>query len=442
MLRRVVSVRRPPRHVAWLICAAFALATCGGPPPSLSPTPTPTPTPVSTASPSPEPSASASPSVASSAQVDAALDEIEQQVIQIRGLEPTREVTRRFINEDELREMITEMFDEETPPEYVAATERLYKAFDLIPADADLRELTLDLLSGGVAGFYRDDQNTLYVVSSANPLGVNERITFAHEYDHALQDQNTDVFSDQEGILDQTDRILARQAVYEGDATLLMTVWSTENFDLSDLSELIALSNDPEAAALLERMPAILRETLLFPYTTGLQFVLPIQAQSGWEAVDDLYDRMPESTEQILHPEAYHAGERPVEVDIPADLADEMGAGWTVTLEDTFGELQTGIWLREADVSASTATAAAEGWGGDRLAVLEGPDDAWAVVFESAWDSDGDATEFRDAAETVVQGLSNEGSVVASGDDRVRILIASDQETLLKLDVLIGATGV
>jgi hypothetical protein len=169
--------------------------------------------------------------------------------------------------------MITEQFDEETPPAYVAAVERLYKALELIPAEADLRDLTLDLLSGGVAGFYRSDQDTLYIVSKTGLPGVNERITFAHEYDHALQDQNTTVFTDQDGILDQADRILARQAVYEGDATLLMTLWAADNFDLSDFAELLALSNDPEAAALLERMPAILRETLLFPYTAGLTFV-------------------------------------------------------------------------------------------------------------------------------------------------------------------------
>ena len=42
---------------------------------------------------------------------------------------------------------------------------------------------------------------------------MNERITFAHEYDHALQDQNTSVFADQDGILDQGNQILARQAV-------------------------------------------------------------------------------------------------------------------------------------------------------------------------------------------------------------------------------------
>ena len=61
---------------------------------------------------------------------------------QIRGLEPSATVERRFIDEDELRTLITEQFDEETPPEYIAATERLYKALGLIPDDADLRDLT------------------------------------------------------------------------------------------------------------------------------------------------------------------------------------------------------------------------------------------------------------------------------------------------------------
>ncbi len=59
---------------------------------------------------------------------------------------------------------------------------------------------------------------------------------------------------------------------------------------------------------------------------------------------------MPESTEQILHPEKYTAKEAPVAVTLPADLATRLGTGWTVPLMDTFGEFQTGIWLREGGV--------------------------------------------------------------------------------------------
>ena len=50
------------------------------------------------------------------------------------------------------------------------------------------------MLSGGVAGFYRDDQKTLYVVSRSGEVGPNEKVTFAHEFDHALQDQHFTIF--------------------------------------------------------------------------------------------------------------------------------------------------------------------------------------------------------------------------------------------------------
>lgn len=423
-----------------MLAVALIAAGCGSSVPSPTPSPTASPAPTPTATPTP--TEAPSPSPASSADVDAVYDAIEEQVIALRGLDPVRDVARKVIDESELRTMITEQFDEETPPEYVAANERLYKALELIPADSNLRGLTLDLLSGGVAGFYRSDQDTLYIVSRTGLPGVNERITFAHEYDHALQDQNTPVFDDQDGILDQTDRILARQAVYEGDATLLMTLWAADNFDLADLAELLTIGNDPEATALLERMPTILRETLLFPYTTGLTFVQAVQTQGGWGAVDDLYDRMPTSTEQILHPESYAAREAPVEVDLPDDLATQLGDGWSVPLEDTLGELQLGIWLREGGVDPDDAATAAAGWGGDRLAVVEGPNDAWGVVLETTWDSPADATEFLDAVQSVVDGLANPARVSAPAGSGVTILIASDAETLLALDVIFGATGV
>lgn len=424
--------------VAGILAIALVVVACG----SSVPSPTPSPTASPSTAPSASPSPSVSPSPATSAEVDALYDAIEAQVIDIRGLQPERDVARRIIDEAELRTMITEQFDEETPPEYVAASDRLYKALGLIPADADLRTLILDLLSGGVAGFYRSDQDTLYIVSRTGLPGVNERITFAHEYDHALQDQNTSVFTDQDGVLDQGDRILARQAVYEGDATLLMSLWAAEHFELSDLAEMLALANDPEAAALLARMPAILRETLLFPYTTGLTFAQAVHGEGGWAAVDALYERMPVSTEQILHREAYEANEAPVAVELPEDLADQLGDGWSVPLQDTLGELQLGIWLRESGVDPAVAATATAGWGGDRLAVVEGPDDGWGVVLETTWDSAADATEFLDAAQPAVDGLANVARISAPGGKSVTILIASDDEALLALDVIFGATGV
>jgi hypothetical protein len=166
------------------------------------------------------------------------------------------------------------------------------------------------------------------------------------------------------------------------------------------------------------------------------------QLGGGWQAIDDVYDSMPESTEQILHPQKYEAREHPVPVALPDDLAGQLGTGWSVPLEDTFGELELGIWLREAGIDQATAATAADGWGGDRLAVVEGPDGAWGVVLETAWDSAADATAFQDAAQTAIDGLGHPGRISAPSGGNVTILIASDEATLLDLDVVFGATGV
>ena len=422
---------------ALLVSVVIAASACGSP----APTPTPPASP-STAPPTTLPTTRESPSPAASVDPAAVYDQIEQQVIEIRGLQQKRPVPRESIDSAQLRTMLTQEFDKESPPAYLAGTERLYKALGLIPADSSLRTLTLDLLSGGVVGFYRNDQGKLYIVSKTGAPGVSERITFAHEFDHALQDQNFPVFKDQQGILDQSDWILARQAIYEGDATLLMTLWAAAHFSPADMLGYLALGADPTATAVLNRTPPFLRDMLLYPYTTGLSYVQAAQLQSGWEGVNELFRRMPVSTEQILHPEKYAANEAPIPVTLPADLATELGSGWTVELQDTFGELQIQDWLKVAGVSPPIATAAAAGWGGDRLAVAKGPAGAWGIVIDTTWDTNADASEFADAATTAINKLPDPARVSSPAGRTVTVLIASDQQALLALDVIFGATGV
>ena len=406
--------RRRASAVAWLAVIAALVASASLAPPSASP----------------------------NAEIDAIYDAVEEQVIAIRGLKPVRPVERQFLSEPELRAAITKLFDEETPPAYLAANDRLYKALGLIPTTSNLRDLTLELLSGAVAGFYRSDQGKLYLVSKTGTPGPTERMYFAHEYDHALQDQNSTIFKDQDGVLDQGDRIGARQAIYEGDATLLMSQWAASNLSQAELLEALSSGSDPDAVAALTRAPAILRETLLFPYNNGFLYVRGVQASGGWPAVNAYFKAMPESTEQILHPEKYTAGERPVKVTLPADLATRLGAGWTVPLQDTFGEYQLGIWLRENGVDTAVAKDPSAGWGGDRLAVMEGPQGAWGVVLETTWDTETDANEFTDAAQAAVGGLPHKAHIATPTAKGVTILIASDDATLQALDVIFGATGV
>ena len=430
--------RRSSSPAALILAAALLVAACG----SATTTPSASTSPSSSALPAPTTSIApaATPSAGASLTADQVYDAVEQQVIAIRGLKPNRPVARQFIDGTELRTILTKEFDHDTPPAYVAANERLYKALGLIPADSSLRTLSLDLLSGGVAGFYRNDEGKLYVVSKSGGPGANERFYFAHEYDHALQDQNSTIFKDFDGVLDQSDQLLARQAIYEGDASLLMTQWAAANLSQADLLELLATGSDPAAQEVMATTPAILRDTLTFPYTTGLGYVSNIQSKGGWDAVNDLFKKMPVSTEQILHPEK--STEAPVAVTLPADLKTKLGTGWTAPLEDTFGELQLGIWLREAGVPAADATAAAAGWGGDRLAVIDGPNGAWALVMQTAWDTEADAAAFETAATTALEKSPGVAQVLPGVGGKTRwVLIGSDAATVSKVAAATGLTG-
>ena len=70
-----------------------------------------------------------------------------------------------------------------------------------------------------------------------------------------------------------------------------------------------------------------------FPYIEGLSFVKDLMSQGGWDAVNQAYTNVPESTEQIIHPEKYRI-DRPTNVTV----ADRSLSEWTILVRDTIGD--------------------------------------------------------------------------------------------------------
>lgn len=436
--------RRAARPIGLLLATALIGAFtggCGSPAPSPSAASTPSPT--SGGSQSPAPPSSGDPNAA-------AFAEIQAQVVEIRGLEPRRAVTPTLLTREELGDVLRAAIEEGSPPELLAAYERLYRGMGLMATDVSLATLFGDLVESQAGGLYVPTDQSLYVVSEEGGFGPIERVLFAHEFAHALQDQHFDLEAIQEGLTDQTDRQLARQALIEGDAYVLNTRWMLEHLSPAELSELIAQASDPELLAALDDIPPIVQSAFLFAATHGTQWVLGVQGRGGWPAVDALWTRLPESTEQILHPEKYESNEPPIEVAVPDGLADRLGAGWSVLLEDTFGEHQLGIWLSGDEAPNGIvptlpegAAEAAAGWGGDRVVVLGGPNDETAIVLATEWDSADDAGEFAEQAEMAIDELGVLGLVVHQPGSRTAIvLIGSDVEVVRALDGLLGVTGV
>ena len=397
---------------------ALVIAACG------TTTPSPSPTSVPTIGPS-VPSGTDRPP----AEVYA---EIRGAVAGIRMLQPTADVDPVTIDEDVLRTNFEAEFDRVYTPTLLRDTEDLLIALGLLPAGASLRAITLAFQAGQVAGYYSPEDDELFVVSRSGRIGGAEKATYAHEFTHQLQDQRFDLGALGIDASDQSDQALARLALVEGDATAVQTEWMTSYLDARELGEVLAAALDPAALEALQNAPAYLRDTATFPYEDGFAFVSRILAGGGYGAVDAAYADPPDSTEQVLHPDLYLQRQAPIPVAIPSGLAQDLGAGWTVATQDTLGELIFRIWLREGGVSVANARAASAGWGGDRLALLRGPDGAIAVALLTEWDTSADADEFAAAARLAVAGMPSGGAVGhATGSSTVAIGIGGNAAATL-----------
>jgi hypothetical protein len=316
---------------------------------------------------------------------------------------------------DQVRLYLNHKLDQELPPAELAASARAYRAFGLLPDSTDLRRLMVDLYSEQVAGFYDPDSSTLYVVRGAEPLMA--RAVLAHELVHALQDQYTRL----NAILKlrrQNDRQMAGQAMAEGQATLAGLRALFPGADLGGISGLQQQAREgmraqQEGMPVFASAPLIVREDLLFPYLSGAEFIQRFDERRSSAGEEPYGDKMPISTEQILHPSRYTARERPARIRLAAPRGD------TLVYDDDFGEFDVGVALQSWGSAEPDALVAASGWNGDRYEVL-GTRAGTALVWVTAWDTAGDAAEFARAMRAGWQRRTGapEGAYTAGGTAR------------------------
>lgn len=384
------------------------------------------------------PSTAATPSVPPSASEPAepsasqdpleTFGEIESAVREMRGLPAAEIGPPDVISRAELADVLARELDATWTDEQLAADNLTLLAMGLLQPGQDVKALTQQLYEGQVLGFYDFEEKRMVVVTDAG-LNAEALITYAHEYTHALQDAAFDTGAAHEALAEEDDAALARLALEEGDATLVMFQWALANLSPEQLGE-VGATPLPDMSGIPDWMVAQLE----FPYLAGAEFVGSLWSSGGWGRVDEAYDQPPASTEQILHPEKYADGEGPASVEAPP-LAIHLGEGWE-DLEDTsIGEAMTGIWLQQLGLSEADAGAAAGGWGGDRIAVARGPEEGWSMAWMLAWDSTADADEFAAAYEQ-----ADRGDIPAT-----RLVRVSDTETLVlhaSSDAVLNATTV
>jgi hypothetical protein len=347
--------------------------------------------------------------------------EVEAQVEQVRELGFLEPVVVQPVTPDEIAAKLEEAFDETYPRTFYDRRTVAWQTAGVIPRDVTIREALLAFQTGQVIGFYNPVDGELVFVAGGD-LDLFERVTLAHELTHAIDDQHFDLSRiDRPAETCRDEAFQAALGAVEGSAqffsTRLLFEFPPEDGDFSGLGG---------GGAMPDGVPPFMVDQALWPYTAGQSFVTDLEAGGGVAAIDDALRRFPTTTEQVLHPERY-PGDSPSRVDVP-DLGDELGPGWGDLDVMQVGEswLDAMLSLR---MEGATAEAAAAGWDGGVYRAFTDGEDA-LVVFDTAWDTQGDADAFAQAMRDWFAAGGTTGAVGGSADRRVAFAMATDEAVL------------
>jgi hypothetical protein len=328
------------------------------------------------------------------AAIVAATEAVLKETSTLRELSILKEVKSGAQSRADIERMIVKNLDQESTPAELHATEVVLKAFGLAPADFKYRHFLIKLLTEQVAGYYDPKAQQFYLADWIELEG--QKPVMAHELTHALQDQHFNLRRFEKWPKGDSDAELAAHALIEGDATLAMTLYMAKNpwVALAFIRSLGATGTNSEQ---FQQAPRAIRESLMFPYEEGSAWATQLYRRGGWQMVSQAFTKLPQSSEQILHPEKYFSYEAPIKIVLP-DLKGILGPTWKRIDGDVNGEWGCYLLLDEYLNNAEESKQAAAGWAGDNYAVYEGT--ALGQVFFallSAWDSENDAKEFIEA---------------------------------------------
>lgn len=360
-------------------------------------------------------------------ELDALIDSLIPGVERAAGLTFKERPTAAVRTKDQVRTFLLAKLAEELPPERLEGLTAAYQLLGLLPDTLDLGAMFVDLYTEQIAGFYEPDSSTLYAVGGASPLAL--RGILSHELVHALQHQYVALDS----ILDDrgnADRLAAAQAVLEGQATLVMVLTLSPDPNVLGNEQTWSLlrsqlTGPAEGLEVFNSAPTVIRSGLVFPYLEGASFMRWFMLQHpGQQPFGSL---MPQSTEQILHPDRLTHDDAPIALRFEGDSSG-------VIFEDTFGEYEM-LVLRSvlAGISAIPTEVPLD-WGGDRMRVYRSPDGP-ALVWYSVWDTPTGATNFADRVAAGLLKLTREGyrttitELPVGPRPGVQVVIAPDQWT-------------
>jgi len=350
----------------------------------------------------------------SQAAVSAGLAGIETTLSEITGLKFHKEVPYAVIVKSQLHNFLEERMRVAVKPADIHAEETTLKMFGFLPPDYDLKKATIELLTEQAAAFYDYHKKKLFILetsdSTADLHTEAEKMALSHELAHALADQHFHLEKYIREGAHSDDDATARLAVMEGQASWLMTAYlSKESTGQAAVPpgvlELMthSVENSASQYPVFAKAPLYLRESLVFPYTTGMLFQNAIYEKLGKESFSEVFRHPPQSTRQIIHPELFLDHERP---DVPALPVVPGVKQYHKVGDGTLGEFDFRVLLEQYAGKDESGALSPHATGG-MYELLEGKHDHHPVLaFAANWDTPDSAARFLRDYRKVLEGKS------------------------------------
>ena len=303
-----------------------------------------------------------------------AIEELTRIASNVSGLKPKRKIKVVLVTTAAVQKRALALLDRDYPREQQAYDETLYRALGLLQENERLRP-SLVAATRDVRGVYDPVSATLWASSSGDV-----RQNLLRHLVNALQDQTFGLKRVSSLRRGSRDAASAAAAAVDGSAVLFSSVVPRR------MQARSAFAN-PRSKLFLE----LLRS---FPVTTGVRFAASLQNVGGREAVHTALRRIPETTEQIFHVDAFLARERA----LPLELPTTIGA-FQLRRDDTFGELDVRALLAVFQVPRLDRVGT--GWGGG-LSALYRSAAGQAVTLRLDWDTEKDAQDWGEAVTVLV----------------------------------------
>jgi hypothetical protein len=339
------------------------------------------------------------------------VDEILGFVSGDTGLPIEHKIKRNLITREQVEKYVDKRMKDDKDEKRLEQARLVLQKFGLLPAGYDLHAEFIRLMGEQVAAFYDPRTKSVNVLDWLPPDA--QKPVLAHELTHALQDQQVPLdkwelagAKDDAALPDQQEYFVeeaqsARQCVTEGQAQV---VWF--DYTLAPMNKTIltapefvdavrAQMGDSKDSPEFGKAPIFLQESLLMPYTFGLDFVRTVLANKGKDAAfKGLLTDPPVDTRQVMQPETYLLHQVVPQLTIP-NLDQIVAPSYTRFDFGGMGEFD--IYLLAKQYGVKDPPNYYRHWRGGYYYAAQaknGPKDQIAMLYFSRWDSPEAASDF------------------------------------------------